>query len=123
MKNKGAIIFLSVAITAICLFSLSFTYMANKLDNQVADHGEQKVTEARAAGEIVNLDSLRKASMRSYRDSLWKKEAYLGYTYQEVKQWSLNLGLDLQGGIHATLIVSPVEILKAMSDNLSLIHI
>ena len=117
MKNKGAIIFLSVAITAICLFSLSFTYMANKIDSEIAEHGEEKVAEARAANENINLDSLRKTSMRAYRDSLWKKEVYLGYTFQEVKQWSLNLGLDLQGGIHATLIVSPVEILKAMSDN------
>ena len=117
MKNKGAIIFLSVAITAICLFSLSFTYMANKIDTEIAEHGEAKVTEARATNENINLDSLRKTSMRAYRDSLWKKEVYLGYTFQEVKQWSLNLGLDLQGGIHATLIVSPVEILKAMSDN------
>lgn len=117
MKNKGAIIFLSVAITAICLFSLSFTYMSNKIDTEIAEHGEAKVTQARAANESVDLDSLRKTSMRAYRDSLWKKEVYLGYTFQEVKQWSLNLGLDLQGGIHATLIVSPVEILKAMSDN------
>lgn len=117
MKNKGAIIFLSVAITAICLFSLSFTYMANKIDSEIAEHGDEQVAEARAANKNINLDSLRKTSMRAYRDSLWKKEVYLGYTFQEVKQWSLNLGLDLQGGIHATLIVSPVEILKAMSDN------
>ena len=117
MKNKGAIIFLSVAITALCLFSLSFTYVANKVDNEIAEYGEAKVTAARAAGSNINLDSLRKVSMRECKDSLWKKEVYLGYTFKEVKAWSLNLGLDLQGGIHATLIVSPVEILKAMSDN------
>ena len=117
MKNKGAIIFLSVAITALCLFSLSFTYMANKIDNEIAAHGDLKVSEARASNASIDLDSLRKAETRAYRDSLWKQEVYLGYTFKEVKGWALNLGLDLQGGIHATLIVSPVEILKAMSDN------
>lgn len=117
MKNKGAIIFLSVAITALCLFSLSFTYVANKIDNEIAEYGDLKVSEARASNASIDLDSLRKAETRVYKDSIWKQEVYLGYTFKEVKEWSLNLGLDLQGGIHATLIVSPVEILKAMSDN------
>ena len=117
MKNKGAIIFLSVTITILCLFSLSFTYMANKIDDEIAEYGEAQVAEQKANNAKVDFDSLRKVSMKVYRDSLWKKEVYLGYTFQEVKGWALNLGLDLQGGIHATLIVSPEEILKAMSDN------
>ncbi|MEM9859254.1 MAG: protein translocase subunit SecDF, partial [Bacteroidota bacterium] len=39
------------------------------------------------------------------------------YTYKEVKDTELNLGLDLQGGMHVTLEVSPVDILKGLSGN------
>src|SRR5690606_4837037 len=37
------------------------------------------------------------------------------YTYEEVKDNELNLGLDLQGGMHVTLEVSPVEIVKGLA--------
>ncbi|HSZ72721.1 MAG TPA: protein translocase subunit SecDF, partial [Cytophagaceae bacterium] len=37
------------------------------------------------------------------------------YTYKEVKDMELALGLDLQGGMHVVLEVSPVEILKALA--------
>ena len=36
-------------------------------------------------------------------------------TYKEVRQSELGLGLDLNGGMHLTLEVSPVEIVRAMS--------
>jgi SecD/SecF fusion protein len=39
------------------------------------------------------------------------------YTYQEVKETELGLGLDLQGGMHVTLEVSPVEIVKGIAGN------
>ncbi|MEJ7661091.1 MAG: hypothetical protein WKG07_16470 [Hymenobacter sp.] len=34
-----------------------------------------------------------------------------------MKQSELGLGLDLKGGMHVTLEVSPVEIVRAMSGN------
>ena len=39
------------------------------------------------------------------------------YTYKEVKDNELSLGLDLQGGMHVTLEVSPVDIIKSLSGN------
>ncbi|MFM6913668.1 MAG: protein translocase subunit SecDF, partial [Aquirufa sp.] len=48
-------------------------------------------------------------------DSLWKQPVYIGYTLQEVTQYALQKGLDLEGGLHAVLEVSPVEILRALS--------
>ncbi|TAG92379.1 MAG: protein translocase subunit SecDF, partial [Bacteroidetes bacterium] len=54
-------------------------------------------------------------------DSLWNKpvSSFLGieYTYKQIKDYELALGLDLQGGMHATLEVSPVEILRALAGN------
>ena len=58
---------------------------------------------------------------QAYLDSVWKMPVFnfLGaeYTYQDVRKSELGLGLDLKGGMHVTMEVSPVEIIKVMSGN------
>jgi SecD/SecF fusion protein len=65
---------------------------------------------------VVNLNK-----KQNYIDSIWNKPVYnfLGseYTYKEVKDNELNLGLDLQGGMHVTLEVSPVDIIAGLAGN------
>ena len=59
-------------------------------------------------------------SKQRYLDSIWNKPVYTllsDYTYKEIKESELNLGLDLQGGMHVTLEVSPVDLLKGLSSN------
>jgi len=109
MQNKGAIVFLTVIITALCLYYLSFTLISN---------GVQEKATAYATDASGNIDFAKK---RAYLDSVWRQPVYnfLGasYTYQEVKETELGLGLDLQGGMHVTLEVSPVEIVKGIAGN------
>jgi SecD/SecF fusion protein len=78
---------------------------------------QEKAT-AYATDATGNIDFAKK---RAYLDSVWRQPVYnfLGasYTYQEVKETELGLGLDLQGGMHVTLEVSPVEIVKGIAGN------
>ncbi len=109
MQNKGVIVFLTVIITALCLYYLSFTFVSNGV--------QQKATEY-ATDASGNVDFAKK---RAYLDSVWREPVYnfLGadFTYQEIKETELGLGLDLQGGMHVTLEVSPVEIVKGIAGN------
>jgi SecD/SecF fusion protein len=109
MRNKTGIIILTALITLLCIYFLSFTFISR---------GIQKDATAYATAASGKVDFSKK---QAYLDSLWNKPVYdLGftsYTYKEVTEKELNLGLDLQGGMHVTLEVSPVEILKAMSGN------
>ena len=109
MQNKGAIVFLTVIVTALCLYYLSFTFISN---------GVQEKATAFATDASGNIDFAKK---RAYLDSVWRQPVYnfLGanYTYQEIKETELGLGLDLQGGMHVTLEVSPVEIVKGIAGN------
>ncbi|MFM7629834.1 MAG: protein translocase subunit SecDF [Algoriphagus sp.] len=109
MQNKGAIVFLTVIITALCLYYLSFTLISNGIQNKAT---------AYATDASGNIDFAKK---RAYLDSVWRLPVYnfLGanYTYQEIKETELGLGLDLQGGMHVTLEVSPVEIVKGIAGN------
>jgi SecD/SecF fusion protein len=109
MKNKGFIITLTVIITLLCVYYLSFTFVSR---------GIQRDATEIATDQEGNLDFYRK---QSYLDSVWNEPVYnlLGvqYTYKEVKDTELSLGLDLQGGMHVTLEVSPVDIIKGLSGN------
>jgi SecD/SecF fusion protein len=110
MRNKTGIIILTVILTALCLFFISFSLVDRSVKNDATEY---------ATNQAGQVDFLKK---QQYLDSVYNKPVYnfLGlkeYTYKEVKQNGLNLGLDLQGGMHVTLEVSPVEILKGLSGN------
>lgn len=109
MQNKGVIVFLTVIVTALCLYYLSFTFVSNSVTEKA---------QAYATDASGNVDF---AKRRAYLDSIWREPVYnfLGsdFTFQEVKETELGLGLDLQGGMHVTLAVSPVEIVKGLAGN------
>ena len=109
MKNKGFIVFLTVIISLLCIYYLSFTFVAQGVQQEATD-------QATDPSGTVNFTEKQR-----YLDSVWNTPIYslLGqdYTYQDIKETELNLGLDLQGGMHVTLEVSPVDILKGLSDN------
>ena len=107
MRNKNGIIFLTVIITLLCIFMLSFTYVARKQDNKAVIF---------ASNEKGDVDKVKK---QQYLDKLYDSTVYnflgLKYTYKQVLENQLALGLDLQGGMHVTLEASPVEILTALA--------
>ncbi len=109
MRNKGAVIILTVLVTLLCLYYLSFTFKSNAV---------QKDAIAYATDANGVLDFTKK---RQYLDSIWREPVYnlfgIEYTYEEVKKNELALGLDLQGGMHVTLEVTPDEIIKALAGN------
>jgi SecD/SecF fusion protein len=109
MKNKGFIITLTVIVTLLCVYYLSFTFISR---------GIQKDAITFATDVSGNLDFYKK---QAYLDSVWNEPVYnlfgIEYTYKDVKDTELSLGLDLQGGMHVTLEVSPVDIIKGLSGN------
>lgn len=109
MRNKGAVVVLTVIVTALSLYYLSFTFVSRNI---------QKEAIAMATDESGVIDLTKK---QQYLDSIWNEPVYslfgMDYTFKEVKDTELNLGLDLQGGMHVVLEVSPVEIIKGLSGN------
>ena len=109
MKNKGLVVFLTIIITVLCVYFLSFTFVSSQV---------KKDATAYATSANGDIDYEKKDR---YLDSISNEVVYdLGfvqYTFQEVQDTELNLGLDLQGGMHVTLEISPVEIIKGLSGN------
>ncbi|MBF9141400.1 protein translocase subunit SecDF [Hymenobacter properus] len=104
MRNKGLIIALTVVVTALCAYFLFFTYVSRGVQ-------QKAVAYATRNGKIDET------ARQHYLDSVWRAPVFGPFTYREVRQSELGLGLDLKGGMHVTLEVSPVEIVRAMSGN------
>lgn len=109
MKNQGFIVFLTIIVTLLCLYYLSFTFVSNSVQQDAVTY---------ASDENGNIDFAKK---QSFLDSVWNEPVYnmlgIEYSYKDIKETELGLGLDLQGGMHVTLEVSPVDIIKGLSGN------
>lgn len=129
MQNKGAIKFFAIALAIVCLFQLSFTFFSKRVESKARNYAKNEIA-ARQAKELANgnsvreipiYDSIVKAREAYYLDSMANLPVYnilvRKYTYQEVKERELNLGLDLKGGMNVTMEVSVVDIVKALADN------
>jgi len=104
MQNKGLVKLFALLFGLVSIYQLSFTFKANNVEDNA---------KAYANGDVVKE--------RQYLDSLSQEKVFnLGiaqYTYTEVKNNAMNLGLDLKGGVSAVLQISVKDILKGLSNN------
>ena len=111
--NKTSTLVLTVITTVLCIYYLSF----NLISYNVEQRADGFATETNDGFAQINT-----TTKRQYLDSVWNEVVYdfLGfaqYTYKDVKENGLSLGLDLQGGMHLTLEISPQDILLGLSGN------
>ncbi|MDX6746572.1 protein translocase subunit SecDF [Polaribacter sp. PL03] len=113
MQNKGLIKVFAILFGIVSLYQLSFTFLANKVEDEAKEYSERKVTD--------NDARLKATIERKYLDSVANKDIIdLGvakYTYNDVRDKEMNLGLDLKGGINAILQVSVKEVLRNLSND------
>jgi len=102
MKNRGGILLLFAALLLLSLYYLARTWKINDIRKDAAAY----------ATVNGNVDP---AKQQYYLDSLWKQKVFLGSTVESLTKQELGLGLDLQGGMHVILEVSPADILKSLS--------
>ncbi|MEQ1734038.1 MAG: protein translocase subunit SecDF [Bacteroidia bacterium] len=108
MQSKGAIRFLAIAFAVACIFQLSFTWVSRNVESN--------------ATEFANgFANDKEAKKQTYLDSMQGQYVYNSgfkkYTYRDVKERELNLGLDLKGGMNVTLEISLVDLIKNISNN------
>ncbi|MFO8234843.1 MAG: protein translocase subunit SecDF [Bacteroidales bacterium] len=104
MQLKGAIRLVAILLTLICIYYLSFTVVSTSVKKDAKEY---------AAGDL-NKEA-------EYMDSIANEEVYnfLGfrkYTFREVQQREVNLGLDLKGGMNVILEVSVEEIIRSLAN-------
>ena len=108
MQNRNVIKIFAIIFAIVCLYQLSFTWVANGVED-----------DAVAYAADFNEDE-REVKKKFYLDSISSEQVYdivlTSYTYAECQQREINLGLDLKGGMNVTLEVMVVDVVKALSN-------
>jgi len=104
MKNKGTVTFFAIALAVVSLFHISFTLRTYFI--------EKKAQNFAKGDKVVEQNYLDSISYKPAYNVLVKK-----YTYAECKEREINLGLDLQGGMHVMLEVELEDLLRELSGN------
>ncbi|WP_297095144.1 protein translocase subunit SecDF [uncultured Draconibacterium sp.] len=105
MQNKGAILTFAILLAAVCLYQLSFTWVSNGVKDDAIEYAQGDEMK-----EFQYLDSMKSEVVYNF---LGLKK----YTYKDVQELEINLGLDLKGGMNVTLQVEVQDIIRAMSNN------
>ncbi len=102
MQGKGVIKFFAILLAAVCIYQLSFTWVAHKVESDAKAYAKGNATKEKA-----------------YLDSISAQPVYplLKHNYQYCKSRELALGLDLQGGMSVTMQVSLRDLVKTLSGN------
>lgn len=105
MRNKNILLTLTAIVSLLCLYYLSFTFVARGIESDAVSFATS------TDGKI----DLRKK--QAYLDSMWTQPVFLGHTYKQVKNNEVKLGLDLQGGMHVTMEVSAADVVRVLGNN------
>jgi SecD/SecF fusion protein len=102
MQGKGVTKFFAIILAIVCLYQLSFTWVAQKVEKD--------------AKLYANGNAERE---RAYLDSIAHEPVYpvFNHSYQYCKEKELALGLDLRGGMNVTMQISLQELIKSLADN------
>ncbi len=104
MQNKGAVLTFAILLAAVCLYQLSFTWKSQQIKEEAAEYAqgnpdlEYQYLDSMAGEVVYNFLGLKK------------------FTYKDVRELEMNLGLDLKGGMNVTLQVEVKDIIRAMSN-------
>ncbi|WP_426586393.1 protein translocase subunit SecDF [Mucilaginibacter sp. R-33] len=102
MQGKGVIKFFAILLAVVCLYQLSFTWVAHKVreDAKVYSKGDPEKEKA-------------------YLDSISNQPVYplLKHDYAYVLQREIALGLDLKGGMNVTMQIQLNELVRKIANN------
>jgi len=115
MQNKGLVKIFAVLFGLVSIYQLSFTFKANQIEKTAEESAIAKIAETdadyrakRSVEEVRYLDSI--ATDTVYNLGLSK------FTFNEVKDRAMPLGLDLKGGVSVTLQISVRDILEGLAN-------
>ncbi|MGG6232267.1 protein translocase subunit SecDF [Tenacibaculum sp. SDUM215027] len=113
MQNKGLIKLFAILFGLVSIYQISFTFFANKVEDSAKQYAKANVSD--------NNGRALARYERKYLDSVANKEVvnlgFAKYSYNDIRNKEMNLGLDLKGGINAILQVSVKDILIGLSND------
>ena len=132
MRNKGFFWFFTILLTVVSIYQITFSFIGNNIENEAEKLAIERTDELKEKATSSKLDSVKlpngtyvnfKENIEAYdiakaayvNEILKGKnddEVFLGNTYNDVKEKSISLGLDLKGGMSVTLELSMSDLVK-----------
>lgn len=106
MQNKGFISTIAILLVLICGFYLSFSIVTSNYEKKAKEYA------VRMSKTSDETSDAYKQSLKQFNDSIDKEKVYLGYTYSQVRQMEVGMGLDLKGGMNVVLEISVPDLLR-----------
>jgi SecD/SecF fusion protein len=102
MQGKGVIKFFAILLAVVCIYQLSFTWVAQKVESDAKAYAKGNAEKEKA-----------------YLDSMSTQPVYpiFKHTYAFVLQRELALGLDLKGGMNVTMQIQLDELVRKISND------
>jgi SecD/SecF fusion protein len=138
MRNKGFFWFLTILLTAVCVYQLSFTWVATNVEKDAekeavirAEDLRKQAMETKDTAVVLpnqttfdyregeSFELAKAAFLNQVLTERAQKKVYpvMGSTFQEVKKRSLAFGLDLVGGMSVTLEISVPKFIESQARN------
>lgn len=137
MRNKGFFWFLTILLTAVCLYQLSFTWVTIKVENEAEKEALIRVEELQKSaattdnqvvlsnGTVIDFNKpeafdLAKAAMiNQVLSEKAETPVYplIGTKFKDVKSRSLAFGLDLVGGMSVTMEIDVPKFVESYARN------
>ncbi len=107
MQSKGAIKLLAILLAIACIYQLSFTFKTRNVEKKAATYAAAYDEVERSAKEQYYLDSVQNQPVYNL--------GFRKFTYKEIKEKELNLGLDLKGGMNVMLEIQVEDVVKSLA--------
>ncbi|MDY0089507.1 MAG: protein translocase subunit SecDF [Flavobacteriaceae bacterium] len=126
MQNRGLIKFIAIILALVCIYQLSFTFVANSVKKDAKEYAKaefKKLTDKKERDiqtlGVSSIGEIDESQLEvKYLDSINNEKVFLNlFTYDFVKENQINKGLDLEGGVNVILEISVKEILLGLSNN------
>ncbi len=119
MKLKGLVWIFTILLTLLSLWELSYTWVVRSHEGKIKEKVTSQLKNFTANMPKDDKEALIKEKTLRFLDSTKEKEIFpiFGTSYEKCKEYELNLGLDLQGGMSVTMDVSLQNLLTSLSNN------
>ena len=106
MQSKGAIKLLAILLAIACIYQLSFSFKTRSVEKAAA-YAAAYDGDERSEREQYYLDSVQNQPVYNL--------GFRKFTYKEIKEKELNLGLDLKGGMNVMLEIQVEDVVKSLA--------
>jgi len=107
MQSKGAIKLLAILLAIACIYQLSFSFKTRSVEKKAAAYAAAYDGDERSEREQYYLDSVQNQPVYNL--------GFRKFTYKEIKEKELNLGLDLKGGMNVMLEIQVEDVVKSLA--------